>query len=633
MLEITVNVNLLHTMFSTGIRSLTFPEPEKRTVIAKIYPNPQQPPPQQSATSASKSTAAATGKKDDAAGEPAIDEEINLSCYILMLDVLYKQLEWQEINSHKGLDTKEAQQVLILIRDTLRAPWIGSHTCGDISAADVAEGEVIKCAYCEMCAIWYQLALLLIEYFCPVMEVTMPDLPTETVMARPLSTSDGAKAKHAPPLSRDSSKEAGSTKQSSLTRDESLSSQQPPPQTSQASTSSNVIRTAIVSEFDEHGDFAAPVSIETVTPVVARAATITEEDVAGAVCTVASAQLVDENDQVISSPAHDTADSAFWQTSLGNFKFTIEELPVQLQITYMLLKELESHHDADVLYHLLYCLKIMSLHAEVLNKSAKNHRGFLIWCQENLLIPNLWTLLQAEFSQISQLGVPLLMHCITLPAGVDKFWRLVEDDFHNENWRARFAAVERVTTIAHFVEPAVVKNSPLLQSSLANAFSYLVHCLDDVNAAVAQRAHLNLELIKTASLKLLVWCLEVQFDLVIVDRPMILATIFQLYNHLSERRFLTWDFFLNRFDALLMESQLNLERLGEISYKRDLKNSNVNSETYQRKVTVRHGTTGASAGTSTSTRLIGEAIDPGDNERKQILLNAMLSYCQGTHQN
>ncbi|KAG0432726.1 hypothetical protein HPB47_020594, partial [Ixodes persulcatus] len=200
----------------------------------------------------------------------------------------------------------------------------------------------------------------------------------------------------------------------------------------------------------------------------------------------------------------------------------------------------------------------------------------------------LWKLLQAEFSQIARLCVPLLLHCVTLPSGMDMFWKVVEADFHSENWRDRFAAVEKVTMIGHFLEPNTVKNSPLLQSSLANAFSYLIHCLDDIQTAVAERALLSLESIRTASLKLLVWCLEAQFDTVILDRPMILQTVYQLYSHLSERRFLTWDFFLNRFDALFMEAQISLERSGEITYTRDLKNSNKNSEVYQRKLNRAH---------------------------------------------
>lgn len=94
-----------------------------------------------------------------------------------------------------------------------------------------------------------------------------------------------------------------------------------------------------------------------------------------------------------------------------------------MQLFHVLLTELETQTDADVLYHILGSLKLMCLHAEVLNKAVSGNRGFLLWCQEKHLVRHLWILLQSEFSQISQLCVPLLMHCITLPTGRDMFWR------------------------------------------------------------------------------------------------------------------------------------------------------------------------------------------------------------------
>lgn len=51
---------------------------------------------------------------------------------------------------------------------------------------------------------------------------------------------------------------------------------------------------------------------------------------------VAKATLVDENDQRIDSADEDMED--FWQTSVGKFRFTIEELPQQLQYIHQLLK-------------------------------------------------------------------------------------------------------------------------------------------------------------------------------------------------------------------------------------------------------------------------------------------------------
>lgn len=79
-------------------------------------------------------------------------------------------------------------------------------------------------------------------------------------------------------------------------------------------------------------------------------------------------------------------------------------------------------------------------------------------------------------------------------------------------------------------------------------------------------------------------CLETQFDSVIVDRPMVLQCLYQLHNSLSERKILTWDFFLNRFDTLFLEAQINLEKSGDISYLRDLRNTDMNSDVFIRKL-------------------------------------------------
>lgn len=68
----------------------------------------------------------------------------------------------------------------------------------------------------------------------------------------------------------------------------------------------------------------------------------------------------------------------------------------------------------------------------------------------------------------------------------------------------------------------------------------------------------------------LILCLETQFDLVIEDRPMVLQSLYQLHNCLSDRRILTWEFFLNRFDAIFLEAQINLEKSGDIVYLRGL---------------------------------------------------------------
>lgn len=421
MLEIPIPIKLLLSMCESAMPSLGNRSEEPRKVMSKIVANQPKAEPDQN------EKRSLVHNKSDASEANFMngDERSVINCYILILDILFKQIEQQEVSAHKGLmATNESKSVLNLLRDALKVPWPGVHSCDQINLIDVHdESSGIQCYFCELSAIWYQLTLLLVSYFSPVVEIAIRDA-------------------------------------------DAIDEKRP--------------------------------DVPTVAP-----------------------------DAAVESEGEE---KCIWKTSHGYFEFKISELTVDLQLLYAFLIQLEKYQDADILYHLLGSLKLMCLNADVLGKSVKNHWGFFVYIQENLLIKNLWTLLQAEFSQISDLAVPLLLHSITLPLGREIFWHLVEQDFRDKNWKSRFAAVERVTTIAHFLDTSAVKNSNSLQSSLANAFCYLVHCLDDIEPAVSQRALLNLETVKTSSLRLLLWCLEIQFDQVIVDRAMILQTVFQLYN-------------------------------------------------------------------------------------------------------
>ena len=51
----------------------------------------------------------------------------------------------------------------------------------------------------------------------------------------------------------------------------------------------------------------------------------------------------------------------------------------------------------------------------------------------------------------------------------------------------------------------------------------------------------------------LLWCLDCQFDMVPMDRPPILKSLYKLFTTLDERKILSWEFFANRFETLIME--------------------------------------------------------------------------------
>lgn len=146
-------------------------------------------------------------------------------------------------------------------------------------------------------------------------------------------------------------------------------------------------------------------------------------------------------------------------------------------------------------------LNTLVLHGDAFAKAARDHRGFFIWCQENLLIKNLWELCNAEHSHISEVGVPLLLHCITLPVGSDVFWKILQDYFHHSDWRVRFQAVERVTVIARFMDSTPLRTEVNLQTALATAFCHLIASMDDINVYVAQRATLYLGTIHDSAIR------------------------------------------------------------------------------------------------------------------------------------
>ncbi len=48
---------------------------------------------------------------------------------------------------------------------------------------------------------------------------------------------------------------------------------------------------------------------------------------------------------------------------------------------------------------------------------------------------------------MSQVAVPIILHSLTLPGGADTFWKMLDEDYNDEDWRVRFAAVEKTTLI------------------------------------------------------------------------------------------------------------------------------------------------------------------------------------------
>ena len=98
----------------------------------------------------------------------------------------------------------------------------------------------------------------------------------------------------------------------------------------------------------------------------------------------------------------------------------------------------------------------------------------------------------------------------------------------------------------------------------------------------------SLETLGDTSLKTVMCALEFQFDTVISDRSIILHRLAKLYTILlrnnSNIKILSWEFFLNRFDTLFIESQINMEESGELISPQSIGGFNMESEHFIRKL-------------------------------------------------
>ncbi|XP_038110168.1 protein unc-79 homolog isoform X5 [Culex quinquefasciatus] len=598
-LEILIPLVQLFNMFGDGVRIMKHgmqaelnKDKESRSSGTKQAKEKELPLPRRSSISpvVEDDSANTSAISDDEAPisrhtEFSSDAEHNLTCCILMLDILLKQMELQEIEQHTGIYTNVSESICRLLKCMVTAAKVGlgNHICSSK-----------ECGYCEASVMWHQLSTKLVQYLAPLNPVRPPDAPLPEII------DDEKIARKSPPESDKENKIRD--------RDVSLSMAPLPiplgplgpvpvavPQPEPHSVGGVLVHmphvcsimTATVETVSEQLDLAAIMPSEKIVTAVARSVTLSEADVATATVQIAKPTVIDtcEGDEEFYDTHYDLADGEnFWHTSVGKFKFSIDNLPQSLQYIHQLLKELPTIDKPDILYYTLQCLKIMVLHGDAFVKAARDDRGFFIWCQENLLIKNLWNLCNAEHSHICEVSIPILLHCITLPLGSDVFWNVVQDAFHHNDWRIRFQATERVTVITRFMDSTPLRSEISLQVSSATAFCHLIAACDDLNVYVAQRATCYLGTIHDKAIQALLFCLESQFDMFIVDRPVVLQSLYQLHNMLSDRKVLTWDFFLNRFDTLFVEAQVNLEKNGDISHLRDLRNSENGSEVLSTKI-------------------------------------------------
>nr|CAD7567208.1 unnamed protein product [Timema californicum] len=238
------------------------------------------------------------------------DVEMNLSCCILMLDVLLQQMELQEVERHNGVQTSLAQDVCRLLKCMLGASWVGTHTCT----------SKVECVFCESCVMWHQLALELMEYLMPENPVNPPDSQAEE------QSEESGHGRKSPPESEKKSEP----------KPDVVINMPIPEIHSVGGVLAHMphIMTATVETVAEQLDLAPMIPSESILSAVANSVVLSEADVATATVQVACPNLIGGNSQQGDEEDQDD----YWHTSVGKFRFTLDELPQQLQYIHHLLK-------------------------------------------------------------------------------------------------------------------------------------------------------------------------------------------------------------------------------------------------------------------------------------------------------
>ncbi|MBZ3873390.1 Protein unc-79-like protein [Sciurus carolinensis] len=361
------------------------------------------------------------------------DDEMNLNCFILMFDLLLKQMELQDDGITMGLEHSLSKDIISIINNVFQAPWGGSHTCQK-------EEKAIECNLCQSSILCYQLACELLERLAPKEESRLVE-PTDSL-------------------------------------EDSLLSSRPE---------------FIIGPEGEEEDLAAKHG---------------------------------ENPGNRTTPTEHAGHS---------YKLSPQGSPYKLSSMTCVagFSELQG------------CFSSVAFR----QRSSAPHQG----------IRGLWRVVKSEFSQLSSLAVPLLLHALSLPHGADIFWTIINGNFNSKDWKMRFEAVEKVAVICRFLDIHSVTKNHLLKYSLAHAFCCFLTAVEDVNPAVATRAGLLLDTIKRPALQGLCLCLDFQFDTVVKDRPTILSKLLLLHFLKQDIPALSWEFFVNRFETLSLEAQLHLD--------------------------------------------------------------------------
>lgn len=207
-LEILIPLYQLFSMFGDGVRIMKqgvhhdqiMRDKERKGKKEPLAKDPQAQPPRRSSISPvveddtySGNTSAISDDESPEVRRPtefSSDSEHNLTCCILMLDIILKQMELQEVEQHTGIQTNVCENVSRLLKCMVTAARVGisDHNCsmkvglkfpgskGLLLISNCALPQVEECGYCEASVMWHQLSIKLVQFMAPSKPMRPPDV-------------------------------------------------------------------------------------------------------------------------------------------------------------------------------------------------------------------------------------------------------------------------------------------------------------------------------------------------------------------------------------------------------------------------------------------------------------------------
>ncbi|EDV23776.1 uncharacterized protein TRIADDRAFT_57317 [Trichoplax adhaerens] len=230
----------------------------------------------------------------------------------------------------------------------------------------------------------------------------------------------------------------------------------------------------------------------------------------------------------------------------------IDEL---LQVLKSIVQELQICKNSAIIYYQLQCIKLLLPPSEFISqfKSSAPVRDLII----KFLLPNLWSLLRFDSCQVAQACGTLFIHCLSCRQISNAFKTIITDSLDSHNWSDRYNAITKLFTMINFIEVKEILGYPPLQSTLAHTFSVLISGLSDQSPQVRILASIGFKNIKLSCIEVAKLCFHHQYINYPDDRPKLLFRLEQLQKCLPRIQVLRYDLFLLWFDVLPVGLDIN----------------------------------------------------------------------------